>query len=309
MIKERKIMSKMELLYRIKDKNDCSNMGGIAIDSNETLYCVKSSTDNEKQCLYVIKNYKSAKIEKGFVTPSRTHNYERLGHANSLALSGDNLYVATDENYIVKLPTSELLKKEHESGAKINIEQLDINISSIATAVGDNSFIVHFSGQNDRKTRYRIYFSSIISESIEYKAENIKVFGYPDELAIDVNNTEAQDIFYKDGYLYFILAEKKRDKKDKAWVFKSSYILKYHYESCTFVGYDVFTNKNAKKFEIESMHIDSNNNLTFSANENKETVDKKDAKKKTIVNDWDAIYIVKNWELASKEITAINKNN
>ena len=285
MIKERKIMSKMELLYRIKDKNDCSNMGGIAIDSNETLYCVKSSTDNEKQCLYVINNYKSAKIEKGFVIPSRTHNY------------------------IVKLPTSELLKKEHESGTKINIEQLDINISSIATAVGDNSFIVHFSGQNDRKTRYRIYFSSIISESIEYKAENIKVFGYPDELAIDVNNTEAQDIFYKDGYLYFILAEKKRDKKDKAWVFKSSYILKYHYESCTFVGYDVFTNKNAKKFEIESMHIDSNNNLTFSANENKETVDKKDAKKKTIVNDWDAIYIVKNWELASKEITAINKNN
>ena len=208
-------MSKMELLYRIKDKNDCSNMGGIAIDSNETLYCVKSSTDNEKQCLYVIKNYKSAKKEKGFVTPSRTHNYERLGHANSLTLSGDNLYVATDENYIVKLPTSELLKKEHESGTKINIEQLDINISSIATAVGDNSFIVHFSGQNDRKTRYRIYFSSIISESIEYKAENIKVFGYPDELAIDVNNTEAQDIFYKDGYLYFILAEKKRIRKIK----------------------------------------------------------------------------------------------
>ena len=72
---------------------------------------------------------------------------------------------------------------------------------------------------------------------------------------------------------------------------------------------DVFTNKNAKKFEIESMHIDSKNNLIFSANENKEIVDKKDAKKKTIVNDWDAIYIVKNWELASKEITAINKNN
>ena len=309
MIKERKIMSKMELLYRIKDKNDCSNMGGIAIDSNETLYCVKSSTDNEKQCLYVIKNYKSAKKEKGFVTPSRTHNYERLGHANSLTLSGDNLYVATDENYIVKLPTSELLKKEHESGTKINIEQLDINISSIATAVGDNSFIVHFSGQNDRKTRYRIYFSSIISESIEYKAENIKVFGYRDELAIDVNNTEAQDIFYKDGYLYFILTEKKEEEEGKVLEFKSSYILKYHYESCTFVGYDVFTNKNAKKFEIESMHIDSNNNLTFSANENKKIVDKKDAKKKTIVNDWDAIYIVKNWELASKEITAINTNN
>ena len=309
MIKERKIMSDMKLLYRIDDNKDYTNMGGIAIDENGTLYCVKSSRDNKKQCLYVIKNYKSAKKEKGFVTPSRTHNYERLGHANSLTLSGDNLYVATDENYIVKLPTSELLKKEHESGTKINIEQLDINISSIATAVGDNSFIVHFSGQNDRKTRYRIYFSSIISESIEYKAENIKVFGYPDELAIDVNNTEAQDIFYKDGYLYFILTEKKEEEEGKVLEFKSSYILKYHYESCTFVGYDVFTNKNAKKFEIESMHIDSNNNLTFSANENKKIVDKKDAKKKTIVNDWDAIYIVKNWELASKEITAINTNN
>ena len=89
-------MSKMELLYRIKDKNDCSNMGGIAIDSNGTLYCVKSSTDNENQCLYVIN--KTDKIEEGFVTPSYTHMYERLGHANSLTLSGGFLYVGTDKN-------------------------------------------------------------------------------------------------------------------------------------------------------------------------------------------------------------------
>ena len=44
-------MSKMELLYRIKDENGCSNIGGIAIDGSGTLYCVKSSTDDEKQCL------------------------------------------------------------------------------------------------------------------------------------------------------------------------------------------------------------------------------------------------------------------
>ena len=41
----------MELLYRIKDENGCSNIGGIAIDGSGTLYCVKSSTDDEKQCL------------------------------------------------------------------------------------------------------------------------------------------------------------------------------------------------------------------------------------------------------------------
>ena len=302
-------MSDMKLLYRIEDHKECTNMGGIAIDEEGTLYCVKSKKGDENQCLYVINNYESAETKKGFVKPSYTHMYERLGHANSLTLSGDYLYVATDKNYLIKLPTSELSKKEHEAGTKLSVEQDDVKISSVAAAAGENSFIVHFSGQNDKKTRHRVYFSSNISESIEYDANNIKVFEYPDELAIDVNNTEAQDMFYKDGYLYFILAEKKEDKKDKVWIFKSSYILKYHYESCTFVGYDVFTNKNAKKFEIESMHIDSKNNLIFSANENKEIVDKKDAKKKTIVNDWDAIYIVKNWELASKEITAINKNN
>ena len=46
-------MSEFELLYRIKDENGCSNIGGIAIDGSGTLYCVKSSTDDEKQCLYV----------------------------------------------------------------------------------------------------------------------------------------------------------------------------------------------------------------------------------------------------------------
>ena len=37
-----KIKSKKELLYRIKDENGCSNIGGIAIDGNGTLYCVKA---------------------------------------------------------------------------------------------------------------------------------------------------------------------------------------------------------------------------------------------------------------------------
>ena len=308
MIKERKIMSDMKLLYRIDDNKDYTNMGGIAIDGSGTLYCVKSSTDDEKQCLYIINNYERAKKTNGFVNPSRIHKYVRLGHANSLTLSGGFLYVGTNENYIIKLSTTKLKGTKHEAGTKIDVNSGVADISSIA-AVGNNQFIVHFSGQGDSHARQRVYFSSEITDTVEYSAEKMKTFTYPDTLKINVDNTEAQDMFYKDGYLYFILAEKKEDKKDKVWIFKSSYILKYHYESCTFVGYDVFTNKNAKKFEIESMHIDSKNNLIFSANENKEIVDKKDAKKKTIVNDWDAIYIVKNWELASKEITAINKNN
>ena len=62
--KGEKIMSKMELLFRIKDKDECSNMGGIAIDSNGTLYCVKSKQGDSLQCLYVINNYRSAEIKK-----------------------------------------------------------------------------------------------------------------------------------------------------------------------------------------------------------------------------------------------------
>ena len=274
-------MSKMELLYRIKDKNDCSNMGGIAIDSNETLYCVKSSTDNEKQCLYVIKNYKSAKKEKGFVTPSRIHNYERLGHANSLTLSGGYLYVGTNENYIIKLSTTKLKGTKHEAGTKIGINSGDADISSIA-AVGNNQFIVHFSGQGDSHTRQRVYFSSKITDKVEYNTEKMKTFTYPDTLKINVDNTEAQDMFYQNGYLYFILAEKDENGKE----FTKSHILKYRYEDCVCVGYETFTNKYATKFEIESMHI-VGKTLVFSANESSQKY-----------KNMDAIYIVKKWELA-----------
>ena len=106
-------MSKMELLFRIKDENGCSNMGGIAIDGSGTLYCVKSSSDDENQCLYVINNYERAKKTNGFVNPLRTHKYKRLGHANSLTLSGGYLYVGTNENYIIKLSTTKLKGTKH----------------------------------------------------------------------------------------------------------------------------------------------------------------------------------------------------
>ena len=302
-------MSDMKLLYRIEDHNDCTNMGGIAIDEEGTLYCVKSKIGDENQCLYVINNYESAETKRGFVKPSYTHMYERLGHANSLTLSGGFLYVATDENYLIKLPTSELSKKEHEAGTKLSVEQNDVKISSVAAAAGENSFIVHFSGQNDKKTRHRVYFSSNISESIEYDAKNMKTFTYPDTLKIKVNNTESQDIFYKDGYLYFIVAE----KDDKSKEFTKSHIFKYHYESGTYVGHETFTNTKAKKFEIESMYI-VDKKLVFSVNESKVIKEKVKVNGKMItrtktVNNWDAIYTVENWELASKEITIPNENN
>ena len=298
-----KIESKKELLYRIKDVNGCSNIGGIAIDGNGTLYCVKSSRDNKKQCLYVIKNYKSAKKEKGFVTPSRIHNYERLGHANSLTLSGGYLYVGTKENYIIKLSTTKLKGTKHEAGTKIGINSGDADISSIA-AVGNNQFIVHFSGQGDSHARQRVYFSSKITDKVEYNTEKMKTFTYPDTLKINVDNTEAQDMFYQNGYLYFILAEKDENGKE----FTKSHILKYRYEDCVCVGYETFTNKYATKFEIESMHIDSSNNLIFSANENKEILERvkvggKTQIRKKILNNRDAIYIVKKWELATKIIS------
>ena len=150
-------MSKMELLFRIKDENGCSNMGGIAIDGSGTLYCVKSSSDDENQCLYVINNYERAKKTNGFVNPLRTHKYKRLGHANSLTLSGGYLYVGTKENYIIKLSTTKLKGTKHEAGTKIDINSGDADISSIAT-IGNNQFIVHFSGYNDGHARQRVYF-------------------------------------------------------------------------------------------------------------------------------------------------------
>ena len=296
-------MSDMKLLYRIDDNKDYTNMGGIAVDGSGTLYCVKSSSDDEKQCLYVINNYEQAKKTNGFVNPLRTHKYERLGHANSLTLSGGFLYVGTNENYIIKLSTTKLKGTKHEAGTKIDINSGDADISSIA-AVGNNQFIVHFSGHNDGHARQRVYFSSEITDTVEYDAKKMKTFTYPDTLKIKVNNTEAQDMFYKDGYLYFILAE----KDDKSGEFTKSHILKYRYSDCTYVGHETFTNEYATKFEIESMHIDSSNNLIFSANENKEILERvkvggKTKLRKKILNNRDAIYIVKKWALATKIIS------
>ena len=307
MIKERKIMSDMKLLYRIDDNKDYTNMGGIAIDENGTLYCVKSSSDDEKQCLYVINDYERAKKTNGFVNPSRIHKYVRLGHANSLTLSDGYLYVGTNENYIIKLSTTKLKGTKHEAGTKIDINSDDADISSIA-AVGNNQFIVHFSGQGDSYARQRVYFSSEITDTVEYSAEKMKTFTYPDTLKIKADNTEAQDMFYKDGYLYFIVAE----KDDKSKEFTKSHTFKYHYESGTYVGHVTFTNTKAKKFEIESMYI-VDKKLVFSVNESKVIIEKVKVNGKMItktktVNNWDAIYTVENWELASKEIIIPNEN-
>ena len=56
------------------------------------------------------------------------------------------------------------------------------------------------------------------------------------------------------------------------------------------------------------MHIDSSNNLIFSANENKVILERvkvggKTQIRKKILNNRDAIYIVKKWELATKIIS------
>ena len=110
----------------------------------------------------------------------------------------------------------------------------------------------------------------------------MKTFTYPDTLKINVDNTEAQDMFYKDGYLYFILAE----KDDQSGEFTKSHILKYRYSDCTYVGHETLTNEHATKFEIESMYI-VGKTLVFSANESSQKY-----------KNGDAIYIVKKWELA-----------
>ena len=163
---------------------------------------------------------------------------------------------------------------------------------------------MHFSGQGDSHARQRVYFSSKITETVEYNAEKMKTFIYPDTLKINAKNTEAQDMFYQNGYLYFILAEKDENGKE----FTKSHILKYRYEDCVCVGHDTFTNEHATKFEIESMHIDSSNNLIFSANENKEILERvkvggKTQIRKKILNNRDDIYIVKKWALATKIIS------
>ena len=310
-------MSEFKLLYRIEDYKECTNMGGIAIDEEGTLYCVKSKIGDENQCLYVINNYESAETKKGFVKPSYTHMYERLGHANSLTLSGGFLYVGTDKNYIVKLSTKKLKGTKHEAGEKIvlkkNVNQkdgtykltdvTDISISSIANING-SKFVLHFSKQGESKSN-RIYFNKDVKsytektpkgdqeyKYIEYSSVGKFEYKYPDKLKKSLGEHAPQDVYYKNGYLYFILAGK--DKKSKE--FKKSYILKYELGKSDCLGYDSFTspNENTKKFEIESMHI-VGKKLVFSINESKKTIVNGEEK---IVKNWDAIYITKDWVLA-----------
>ena len=244
MIKEKKIMSEFELLYRIADNMKCTNMGGIAIDSKGTLYCVKSKKGDSLQCLYVIN--KTDKIEEGFVTPSYTYMYWGLGHANSLTLSGGYLYVGTDKNYIIKLSALKLSSGKYDAGEKIalkkNVKQAngkykltdvtDISISSIANING-SEFVLHFSKPSEDGTN-RIYFYKDVKthiektpngkheyKYIEYSSKGKFEYKYPDKLKKSIGEHAPQDVFYKNGYLYFILA--KKDKKSNE--FKKSYIL------------------------------------------------------------------------------------
>lgn len=310
-------MSDMKLLYRIEDHKECTNMGGIAIDSKCTLYCVKSKKGDSRQCLYVINNYRSAEIKKEVVTPSYTYMYGGLGHANSLTLSDGFLYIGTDKNYIIKLSASKLSTGKYDAGEKIalkkNVKQAngkykltdvtDISISSIANING-SEFVLHFSKQGESKTN-RIYFNKDVKsytektpkgdqerKYIEYSPKGKFEYKYPDKLKKSIGEHAPQDVYYKNGYLYFILA--KKDKKSKE--FKTSYILKYELGKSKCLGYDSFTspNENTKKFEIESMHI-VGKKLVFSVNESKKTMVNG---KEKIVENWDAIYITRDWVLA-----------
>ena len=296
---------------------ECTNMGGIAIDSKGTLYCIKSKKGDSLQCLYVINNYRSAEIKEGFVKPSYTYMYRGLGHANSLTLSGGYLYVGTDKNYIVKLSASKLSTGKYDAGEKIvlkkNVKQAngkykltdatDISISSIANING-SEFVLHFSKQDESKSN-RIYFYKDVKthiektpnrkqeyKYIEYSSKGKFEYKYPDKLKKSIGEHAPQDVFYKNGYLYFILAKKDEESNE----FKKSYILKYERGKSNCIGYDSFTSpyKNTKKFEIESMHI-VGKKLVFSVNESKKTIVNGEEK---IVKNWDAIYITKDWVLA-----------
>jgi len=77
-----------------------------------------------------------------------------------------------------------------------------------------------------------------------------------------------------------------------------SHILKYHYDSKKYIGMYSFDKGGAVKYEIESMHIDNNNNLIFSANESYNKtflINKKNVIKKV---DMDGIHVFENWNLA-----------
>ena len=243
--------------------------------------------------------------------------YQRLGHANSLTLSGGFLYVGTDKNYIVKLSTTKLNGTTHEAGEKIVLkkkvkqndgkskltEVTDISISSIANING-NEFGLHFSKQGESKTN-RIYFNKDVKsytektpkgeqkhKYIEYSSVGKFEYKYPDNLKSSIGEHAPQDVYYKNGYLYFILAGKDEESDE----FKTSYILKYKLGNSNCLGYDSFSSPdmNTSKFEIESMHI-VGKNLVFSVNESKKTM--VNGEEKT-ANNWDAIYITRDWVLA-----------
>lgn len=117
-------------------------------------------------------------------------------------------------------------------------------------------------------------------------------YKYPEKLKDFIGEHAPQDVYYKNGYLYFILAGKDEESDE----FKTSYILKYKLGNSNCLGYDSFTSpdKNTTKFEIESMHI-VGKNLVFSVNESKKTMVNGEEK---IANNWDAIYITRDWVLA-----------
>ena len=329
-------MNSEKVLFRIPDKNGCTNMGGIAIDnSNNILYGIKSNTNNDKQYLFVIKNYKNPNINKsGFVTPTYEYNLTTLGHANGMTLSGGYLFVACDSNYTAKISTKDLLKgktkvkpgttytlpisyintksyKNAIATGKLptfnDLNDINYTTSSIAS-VANNNFILHFSGQNDKNNGIRVYFTSKLSSYtkydektkenkalpfLEYNIANKKEFKLPKDFYKKAGNYIAQDIFYKNGYIYIIITEKE-EKGD----YNISHILKYHYNSKKYIGMYSFDKGGAIKYEIESMHID-NNNLIFSANERyikTFLINKKNVTKKV---DMDGIHVFENWELAS----------
>ena len=198
-----------------------------------------------------------------------------------------------------------MLKKnvKQANGTNKLTDATDISISSIANING-SKFVLHFSKPSEDGTN-RIYFYKDVKTHIEktpkgeqkhkyikYSSKGKFEYKYPDKLKKSIGEHAPQDVFYKNGYLYFILA--KKDKKSKE--FKKSYILKYERGKSNCIGYDSFTSpyKNTKKFEIESMHI-VGKKLVFSVNESKKTIVNGEEK---IVNNWDAIYITKDWVLA-----------
>ena len=197
-----------------------------------------------------------------------------------------------------------LNKNVNQKNGKYKLTDVtDISISSIANING-SKFVLHFSKPAEDGTN-RIYFNKDVKsytektpkgeqkhKYIEYSSAGKFEYKYPDDLKSSIGEHAPQDVYYKNGYLYFILAGKDEESDE----FRTSYILKYELGKSDCLGYDSFTspNENTNKFEIESMHI-VGKNLVFSVNESKKTIVKG---KETIVENCDAIYITEDWVLA-----------